>query len=360
MFRKYTVFAITAILVLMLASPVLAEADYTGVVLSIDTESFQLLVDGTDEYTVIPDDTSILTTINVGDIVTVTGTLEDGIITAGDISIVATYVEVTGTVQAVDGSGIFVLEVSATETYTVHPPEGYAGTLNAGDLVMVVGTLQDGTIQAARVLVHVKVVGTVLPPVTTTFQFQIDGGAEVTVTPYAGFELSTIGDGDILIVSGWQENTTILATEITTLFKGDGEGNKGGHYCENLDDFHPVARKLAEHYGAFYQEVMSWFCVDNFGFGEIKNMFKVNEKLGDSISTWDLLAMKEEMGGWGKVWKSLDLIGSGKESGKPETKVMPETSNKPDQSEKHTGKPEQTKKPEHTGPPDHAKKDKDK
>ena len=89
-------------------------------------------------------------------------------------------------------------------------------------------------------------------------------------------------------------------------------GGRGKNSKKNLNNIHKVAQRLAERSGLYYEQIMSWFCVDGLGFGEIANAIKASEKLEGSSSVAEILAMKEELGGWGKVKQELGLIGKNK------------------------------------------------
>ena len=221
-----------------------------------------------------------------------------------------------GTVVSIDTVGdTFQLQVSETEIYTVVPPAGFnLALLSVGGTARVIGTLTDATITASQILLSAEYVGkvTAIGLTAGTFTFQAKTGVIFTVTPPEGFDLASLGTGDVLIVTGWQETDTLIATSIQLLFNGDGEGNKGGNYCQNLNNIHKVAQSLAERSGLYYEQIMSWFCVDRLGFGEIQNAIKANEKLEGSVSVAEILAMKTELGGWGKVKQELGLIGKGK------------------------------------------------
>ena len=78
-------------------------------------------------------------------------------------------------------------------------------------------------------------------------------------------------------------------------------------YCVGADP-HPTAQRLAETYDVTYEEIMGWFCGDGYGLGEIKHALETSAATGDSPE--DLLALKDELGGWGEVWQELGLIGS--------------------------------------------------
>lgn len=261
-----------------------------------------------------------------------------------------TAVTVHGTVLSVDLVGLtFQLKVSETEIYTVVPPAGFdLAELLVGSQVQVAGLLTDTTLAATDVtMLEVKeYVGTVtaIDLLAGTFTFQTKDGEIFTVTPPVGFDLTTLGIGDVIILNGLQGLEFIIATGIDTLFDGDGEGVKPGNYCNNLDKLHPVASKLAEKYGLYYEQVMSWFCVDGFGFGEIKNAIKANLKLSGIVSVDEILAMKAELGGWGKVKQALGLIGKSKHT---QDDLLLQSGQQPGNG--HDKNP---------GPPEHANNDK--
>jgi hypothetical protein len=150
----------------------------------------------------------------------------------------------------------------------------------------------------------------------------------------------------------------------------DGEGEDGdaeeGDSCVGVDP-HPVGQKLADAYEVPYEEIMTWFCDDNFGFGEIKLALQAGEKL--DMLPEDLLAMKDELGGWGQVWKELGYKGRPKDKDKDnqgapgkdkdvgpdkekkdkkEKPVKPEKPDKPD-------KPDKPEKPDKPDKPDKEK-----
>ncbi|MEM5775676.1 MAG: hypothetical protein AAGU05_11810, partial [Anaerolineaceae bacterium] len=125
-----------------------------------------------------------------------------------------------------------------------------------------------------------------------------------------GFDLTTLKVGDVIVLNGLQGVDTILGAGIQLLFAGDGEGSKGGYYCENLADAHNVAERLSQRSGLYYEQIMSWFCVDGLGFGEIMNAIKASEQLGGVTSAAEIIAMKQELGGWGLVKQALGLNGN--------------------------------------------------
>jgi hypothetical protein len=83
------------------------------------------------------------------------------------------------------------------------------------------------------------------------------------------------------------------------------EGDEpGADFCVGADP-HPVAQALDELYeSASYEDIMGWFCDDNFGFGEIALALQTSEETG--MLAGDILVMRSESG-WGQVWRELDL-----------------------------------------------------
>ena len=259
------------------------------------------------------------------------------------------YVEIPGTVTTIDLlGGVFILTDAEGNVYTVSPMAGYdLAQLSSGDTVLVAGTLEGGALLAERILRSVRLVGTVgtIDLAGGGFQFQAEDGTLFNVVAPPGYNLETLAEGDTIVVIGMWEGDTILASGLSTLFPGDGEGVKEGFYCQNLGSFQPTGLRLSTTYGLFYQEVMSWFCVNSFGFGEIKNALRASQMLGDALAPADLLAMKEEMGGWGKIWQSWGLKGSKKESLEETSPEIEGSAAKQNQGKsKHNTPPGQEKK----------------
>ncbi len=261
----------------------------------------------------------------------------------------------TGTVQSIDTtSGTFVLQVSETEIYTVTPPPGFDWTrLVEGATVQVTGLLTETSIAATQVMVFEprEFLGTVtaIDLTTGTFTFVSEDGITYTVTAPMGFDLTTLKVGDIIILNGLMGSDTILGAGIQVMFAGDGEGNKGGYYCENLADAHNVAERLAQRSGLYYEQIMNWFCVDGLGFGEIMNAIKASERLGSATSVAEIIAMKQELGGWGQVKQALGLNGNPHQTDVEDPEVVIEQTNNGNSNHDKT-----------QGPPMHANNDKDK
>ncbi len=95
----------------------------------------------------------------------------------------------------------------------------------------------------------------------------------------------------------------------------DDETEKDGHYC-TTEDIHPHAAQLAENYsdlapfGATYDNIMTWFCEFNLGFGEIEQAFKLFRMYQSELLTMDpgfmiqdIIDLRLSGLGWGQVKK---------------------------------------------------------
>jgi hypothetical protein len=114
--------------------------------------------------------------------------------------------------------------------------------------------------------------------------------------------------------------------------------------CTQADP-HPAAQRLAESYGVPYEDVIGWFCEGHYGLGEIMLALKTSQKTGRPAG--DLLASKTKLGGWGKVWQDLGLIGKPAHSpGGPKDKSVAPAEEKPNGTPKDkSGGPPETKPP---------------
>ncbi len=190
------------------------------------------------------------------------------------------------------------------------------------------------TVFPAFAATDTTVTGTVLSidTVTGTFQVGTDAGDTLTVTPPAGFDLTTLTVGDTVEVQGSLEGTDLNAASITLAptdgtGSGDAETGNTGFYCSNPDAAQPALDKLATQYGADYAQMLDWFCNGHYGVGEIMLALKASAAGGPSAQ--DLLDMKAELGGWGQVWLQLGTIGHGHDNSEAgtvgETEVQTET-----------------------------------
>lgn len=102
--------------------------------------------------------------------------------------------------------------------------------------------------------------------------------------------------------------------ELNGAFTKEGDP-KTGHYCTNPEDHHPALYRLALQYDTPYEQVLKWFCEGRFGVGEIEHALAASLAVNGTYSAEQILAMKVEMGGWGKVWQFLGLKGNGDSNG---------------------------------------------
>jgi hypothetical protein len=110
--------------------------------------------------------------------------------------------------------------------------------------------------------------------------------------------------------------------------------------------------------------VMSWFCVDNYGMGEIKIALEYSGTqvfsgtLPITVTAQSLLDMRAELGGWGQVWHALGF------NGKPTPKKLADDEASdvvvpPGLSDEKPGNGPKVKTPkEHKAKPDAASKPK--
>ena len=79
-------------------------------------------------------------------------------------------------------------------------------------------------------------------------------------------------------------------------------------YCLG-DDPHPAGQALADEYGVPYEDIKEWYCTDGYGMGEIENALWAAAQTG--LTPDDVFDLHDSLGGWGRVWQELDLIGGG-------------------------------------------------
>ena len=68
---------------------------------------------------------------------------------------------------------------------------------------------------------------------------------------------------------------------------------------------HPTGTRLANRYGAPYQEIMSWFC-SGFGFGEIDLAYSLSHQTGVPVN--QIFNMRRSGLGWGQIKKQLGVM----------------------------------------------------
>jgi hypothetical protein len=117
-----------------------------------------------------------------------------------------------------------------------------------------------------------------------------------------------------LLPTGKPEEPVIVGDDLLETDEGEGD------WCVGADP-HPVVQSLADLYDdVSYEMIMGWFC-QGYGLGEIMHALKTSEET-DNLSPEDLLWLKTDLGGWGKVWQELGLIGRPEEKpgGPPDDK----------------------------------------
>ena len=306
--------------------PALAQVDVnaSGEVVAIDAVAgnFQLDAGGGDVYTVIPPEDFDLGTLSIGASVEVQGELEAGVITATSVEIVPPPedVEVSGEVQSInEAEGSFEILTEDATAYSVIAPVGFDfASLAVDDMVVVQGALEDSSITATSVEIlpplpeEVEVSGEVqsINEAEGSFEILTEDGIAYTVIAYEGFDFASLAVGDMVVVQGTLEDSTIAAASIEILPPDDDEEEpKEGFYCRTPDARHPALNGLADLYGEPYEELLSFFCDGRFGVGEIMLALQTAATLNNGMDAGDVLAMRAELGGWGQVWKSLGLKG---------------------------------------------------
>lgn len=189
-----------------------------------------------------------------------------------------------------------------------------------------------------------------LPTPTATVEETLTATVEVTPTATA---------------EGTPTQPGVTLTPTVTLTPQPEKVNNG-HYCSDLTVQHPVGAKLAMEYGVTYEQVMGWFC-QGYGMGEIMLALEASRKSG--LPADQFFAMKEEQGGWGKVWQEMGWIGKerkmppseGEEPvATPEVTSSPNTDKPGAQPPAGGGKPEDENPGKKVTPPGLNKPPKDK
>jgi hypothetical protein len=74
-------------------------------------------------------------------------------------------------------------------------------------------------------------------------------------------------------------------------------GERSGYYCSGTNTTnHPVGDKLAADFEVTYQEIMDRFCLEGYGFGEIKLAYRIAEQ---QVSASEVFDMRATGVGWG-------------------------------------------------------------
>jgi hypothetical protein len=175
-------------------------------------------------------------------------------------------------------------------------------------------TLLAASLAQAQAAISGEVV--VIDGLTNEITIQTDEGELITVIPPDDYDLSELTIGDSISLDGDFAGDVFVAEEIeiTELDEDDEDdvdfdSDKGGYYCENRDDPHPALNRLAQAYDWDYADLIEWFCEGRFGVGEVKHALSTSEQLGGDPSPEEILQMKRDLGGWGRVWQELGLKG---------------------------------------------------
>lgn len=101
---------------------------------------------------------------------------------------------------------------------------------------------------------------------------------------------------------------------VTTAFAAGAIKNaeldpKTGYYCTHPDAHQPALYALSVAYNTPYSQILGWFCDGRFGVGEIMLALQTSKAVNGAYTPEQILQMKVDMGGWGKVWQFLGLTG---------------------------------------------------
>jgi hypothetical protein len=130
--------------------------------------------------------------------------------------------------------------------------------------------------------------------------------------------------------TGWGEVFTTLEQGAQEAATGpDPEPDPTGGSC-TADKAHPAARVLADSYSDItFEQALNWFCESGYKFSDIKLALKTRMDAPE-YSVEQLLALKQELGGWGQVWQAIGAIGKPDETGEaPESASPPGQENEP-------------------------------
>jgi hypothetical protein len=115
--------------------------------------------------------------------------------------------------------------------------------------------------------------------------------------------------GDFVKVKYYEEEGLFIALEVELKDKDDDDIDDGS-VCSG-EIIHPALESLAMTFGVAYEELLPYFCEQNFGIGEIKHALETAEH-EDVEMTWQELLAWRHNAGWGEIWQDLGLIGKDK------------------------------------------------
>jgi hypothetical protein len=205
--------------------------------------------------------------------------------------------------------------------------------------------------------------GEIIHPVLMNLAEIYEVDYEELLAYFCDFEFG-VGEIRLALVTAEREGVDLTYDEVLTLRLIDGEKEVGwgliwqelgligrgrnSDETENLNDdhengamctgemVHPALKSLADRYDVAYDDLLVYFCEQQFGVGEIMLALRTAEREDVDLSYQDILDMRHGDGmkevGWGLIWQELGLIGRGgnndeTEMGPPEEKGPPEERN---------------------------------
>jgi hypothetical protein len=115
--------------------------------------------------------------------------------------------------------------------------------------------------------------------------------------------------GDFVKVKYYEEEELFIALEVK-LEDEDADDIDDGSVCSG-EIIHPALESLTTTFDVAYEELLPYFCEQNFGIGEIKHALETAEH-EDVEMTWQELLAWRHNAGWGEIWQDLGLIGKDK------------------------------------------------
>lgn len=104
-------------------------------------------------------------------------------------------------------------------------------------------------------------------------------------------------------------NPTFVPTE--TAAPTEPPDNGGNPVC-TTDRIHPLLMALAVRFAVPYEELVGYFCADNWSIGEIALALVTVQRSDGAMDLPGLLALRHDEGlGWGQIWQDLGISGGG-------------------------------------------------
>ena len=158
---------------------------------------------------------------------------------------------------------------------------------------------------------------TELNPGDGTITIDVDGVKETLEDVY----IVLVGDnfnfgnhlvGDLITVQGtFGEDDVVLLTELKIMERVKDqlklqEGELDSYYCENDDQDHPVAAKVADTYGVDYTVIEGYLCGEpSVPLGQIMLALSLGEDYAEYLDGFENIS-------WGQIWQELDPESQGK------------------------------------------------